>query len=277
MSLFNRHHKNKHTTTENPHYRIITVEEPLSLAAESYRRIKTALEFANVDKHPQVIQVCSSMQGEGKSITVLNIAATYAEDGKKVIVVDLDFRRPKLHRSFRQENKNGITDVLSGHIKLEDAIKHGDNGIDCLNRGTKAPYPTAILGSENMAKVFETLRSQYEYIIVDCPPILAVSDAAIISKLCDGCLFVISQRKTEKAAARESVKILRDNNVNILGCVFCGITAKGSSYYNSKYRYYYQNYYGKDTNPESIKATEPLKDEEEENSPSEPQEEKKEN
>ena len=262
----------------NPQYRIITVEQPLSLAAESYRRIKTSLEFANVDKHPQVIQVCSSMQGEGKSITVLNLAATYAEDGKKVIAVDLDFRRPKLHRAFRQENKNGITDVLAGNVSLEEAIIHGDNGIDCLNRGTKAPYPTVVLGSEQMGKLFEELRKQYEYIIVDCPPILAVSDAAIISKLCDGCLFVISQSKTEKNAARESIKILKENNITILGCVFCGITAKGSSYYNSKYKYYYQNYYGKDVNPDSVKPTEPMK--EEEDAPvveEEPQEEKKEN
>ena len=269
--------KNKHTTTDNPNYRIITVEQPLSLAAESYRRIKTALEFANVDKHPQVIQICSSMQGEGKSITVLNIAATYAEDGKKVIAVDLDFRRPKLHRSFHQENKNGVTDVLAGHVKLEDAIIHGDNGIDCLNRGEKAPYPTAVLGSEQMAKLFEELRKMYEYIIVDCPPILAVSDAAIISKLCDGCLFVVSQSKTERAAARESVKILRDNNVNILGCIFCGITSKGSNYYNSKYKYYYQNYYGKDVNPDAVKVTEPMKEEEEAPVEQPQEEEKKEN
>ena len=272
--MANKHRTNKHTTTENPNYRIITIEEPLSLAAESYRRIKTSLEFANVDTHPQVIQVCSSMQGEGKSVTVLNIAATYAEDGKKVLVVDLDFRRPKLHRSFRIENKNGITDVLTGNISLDEAIKHGQNGIDCLNRGTKTPYPTAVLGSENITKVFQDLRKKYEYIIVDCPPILAVSDAAIISKLCDGCLFVISQSKTEKVAARESIKILRDNNVNILGCVFCGITAKGSNYYSSKYKYYYQNYYGKDTNPETVKATEPMKEDEEIKETSEQQENK---
>ena len=253
------HAKSKHTTTENPHYRIITFEEPLSLAAESYRRIKTALEFSNVDKNPQVIQVCSSMQGEGKSVTALNIAATYAEDGKKVIIVDLDFRRPKLHRSFRLENKNGITDVLAGHISLEDAIKHGDHGLDCLNRGEKTPFPTAVLGSENIAKLFEELRKEYEYIIVDCPPILAVSDAAIISKLCDGCVFVVSQSRTEKNAAKESIKILRDNNVNILGCVFAGISSKGSSY-SSKYKYYYQNYYGKDVNPKAVSASEPMKE-----------------
>ena len=262
--MANKHRTNKHTTTENPNYRIITIEEPLSLAAESYRRIKTSLEFANVDTHPQVIQVCSSMQGEGKSVTVLNIAATYAEDGKKVLVVDLDFRRPKLHRSFRIENKNGITDVLTGIISLDEAIKHGQNGIDCLNRGTKTPYPTAVLGSENITKVFKELRKKYEYIIVDCPPILAVSDAAIISKLCDGCLFIISQSKTERAAARESVKILRDNNVQILGCVFVGITSKHGNYYSSKYKYYYQNYYGKDVNPDVVKPTEAPKEEVEE-------------
>ena len=114
-----------------------------------------------------------------------------------------------------------------------------------------------------MAKLFEELRKEYEYIIVDCPPILAVSDAAIVSKLCDGCLFVVSQSKTEKNAARESVKILRDNNVNILGCIFCGITSKGGNYYNSKYKYYYQNYYGKDVNPKAINASEAPKDSEE--------------
>ena len=237
----------------NPNYRVITVEEPLSLAAESYRRIKTSLEFSNLDKQPQVIQLCSSMQGEGKSITALNLAATYAEDGRKVIVVDLDFRRPKLHRSFKIENKNGITDVLKGDLKLEEAIKHGDNGIDYLNRGGSVPYPTAVLGSETLAKLFAELRKQYEYIIVDCPPILAVSDATIIGRLCDGCVFVISQSKTEKNAAKESVKILRDNNVNILGVVFGGITSKNSNYYNSKYKYYYQNYYGKGSNPNAAK------------------------
>ena len=239
--------KYKHFPNDNPQYRIITVEQPLSIAAESYRRIKTALEFANVDKRIQVIQVCSSMQGEGKTNTVLNLAATYAEDSKKVIVVDLDFRRPKLHRSFKREDKNGITDVLAGHLKFEESIIHGDNGIDCLCRGEKAPYPTAILGSDNMTSLFEELKKMYDYIIVDCPPILAVSDATIISRLCDGCLFVISQSKTEKAAAKEAVKILRDNGVNILGCVFANISKKGGNYYyNNKYKYYYQQYYGKD-------------------------------
>ena len=233
--------------TSNSTYRVITCEQPQSIAAESYRKIKVSLEFAEVDKHLQVIQVCSSVQGEGKSVTVLNLAATYVEDGKKVIIVDLDFRRPKLHRSFKLENKNGVTDVLAGNITLNDAIKHGSNGIDCLNRGTRAPYPTAILGSDNIKKIFAELRKEYDYIIVDCPPILAVSDALVASRLCDGCLFIISQQKAEKKAVKEAVSTLKNNGVNIFGCVFTGITRKGSSYYNSKYKYYYLNYYGKDS------------------------------
>ena len=265
-----RKYKIKHTTIDNPTYRIVTIEEPLSIAAESYRRIKTALEFANVDKRLQVIQVCSSMQGEGKSVTVLNIAATYAEDNKKVLVVDLDFRRPKLHRSFRKENKDGIADVLLGNIKLEDAIIHGDNGIDCLHRGSKVPYPTAVLGSEQIKGIFEELRKMYEYIIVDCPPILAVSDAAIVAKLCDGCLFVVSQSRTEKNAAKESVKILRDNGVNILGCIFDNISSKSVNSYHNKYKYYYQSYYGKDSNPQALEEAK------EETQPEEATEEKKE-
>ena len=243
---------NKYAVSDNPNYRIITVEQPLSLASESFRRVKSSLEFINVDKHPRVIQVCSSVQGEGKTTTVLNVAATYVEDGKKVLVVDLDFRRPKLHRAFQVENKNGITDVLAGNLELKEAIKHGDNGIDCLNRGSKVPFPTAMLGSDNLQKVFKELREQYDYILVDSPPLLAVSDATIISKVCDGCIFVISQSRTEKSAAKESVKVLKDNRIPILGCVFTGITERGSNYYSSKYKYYYQNYYGKDTSPQTI-------------------------
>ena len=256
IMLGNKKRKNIHTTISNPTYRIITAEEPLSIAAESYRRVKTSLDFLAIDKKLQVIQVCSSMQGEGKSVSVLNLAATYAEDKKKILVVDLDFRRPKLHRSFKVENKDGIVDVLAGHISLEDAMIHGDNGIDCLNRGCKTPYPTTILGSDSIKELFTKLRKMYDYIIVDCPPILAVSDAVVVSKLCDGCLFVVSQEKTERNAAKESVKTLKENGVNLIGCVFVNISEKRSNYYSSKYKYYYQNYYGKDTNPSAIKQEE---------------------
>ena len=215
----------KHSLS-NPKYRIITVEQPLSIASEAYRRIKVSLEFTNVDRHLQIIQICSSGQGEGKTLTALNLAATYAEDKKKTLVVDLDLRRPKIHRSFRIENKNGLTDYLAGKVSLDEAIKHSEAGIDFLNRGSKVPYPTAILGSVAMRELFDELRKMYDYIIVDAPPMLPVSDALIISKLTDCCLFVVSEEITEKSAAKEAVKTLKDNGVRVVGCVLVEVLFK---------------------------------------------------
>lgn len=226
----------------NYDYRIISLEQPLSIAAEAYKRVKVAIEFSRVDKPIKVIQICSAVQGEGKTTVALNLAATYLNDNKKVIVVDLDFRRPKIHRTIKVENKDGIVDVLAGNINLEKAIKKGKTGLSILNRGSETINPTALLNSDNIKELFSRLREMYDYVIVDCPPILAVSDAAIISKLCDGCVYVVSQNKSEKNAAKEAVSLLRRNNVDIIGCVFTGITRKNSKD-NRKYEYYYHDEY----------------------------------
>lgn len=238
--------KAKHTTITNPNYRIITQEKPTSIAAESYRRVKVSLEFAEVDHNIQVIQVLSAIQGEGKTTTLLNVAATYAEDNKKVLVVDLDFRRPKLHRSFHVENKDGVSDYLAGNIPLDKAIKKGNNGIDLLNRGSKAPYPTVLIGSNSMLELFTKLREMYDIILVDCPPILAVSDGILISKFVDGAIYVISQTKTEKNAAKEAIQVLKKNQVKVFGAIVTSISKKNGDYYSSKYKYYYQDYGNKE-------------------------------
>ena len=215
-------------------YPIITLEKPLSPAAEHYRRVKVNLDFLSVDQELRVMQVTSANTGDGKTTALLNVAATYAEDQKKVLVIDLDLRRPKLHRAFHVDNKNGLTDYLAGNISLEEAIKHTDKGIDLLNCGSKVPYPTTQLGSEALSQLIQELRNEYNVIFLDTPPVLSVSDCCIISKLSDGTLFVISQMVTQKNEAKEAVSILRQNNVNLLGVIFTEVNKS-----KSKYGYYY--------------------------------------
>lgn len=242
LKLFKRKHHHRHHMPEdnrNPHYEIITITDPTNIASESYRRAKVAINYNDVDKHIQTIQVCSATQGEGKTVTLLNIAAAYVEDKKKVIIVDLDFRRPRIHRAFRIENKNGITDYLLGNISYEDVIKHSEYGLDFINRGSEVPFPTSVLESRGMRELFEKLKAEYDVILVDCPPILAVSDAVVVSKMCDGCLFVVSQSKSEKGLSKEAVKALREGNVNVLGSILVNASTKA---YKSKYKYYYRYY-----------------------------------
>lgn len=241
MSLFKKNyhkHSGKSRTYRNPNYRIITFEDPLSPSSEAFRRIKIGLEFSRSGNVGQVVQMCSAVRGEGKTTTCLNIAATYVEDGKRAIIIDLDLRCPRIHRAFGVENKNGIVDYLVGKIDLENAVKHGKNGIDFINRGMSVAYPTAALGSPQLVSLIDELKERYDVVLIDCPPVLMVSDACIIAKLCDGAVFVISSRVTEKNAAKEAVNILKQNQVNIFGSVLTEVSAKNGSNY-----YYYSSYY----------------------------------
>lgn len=236
--------KDKKRVSQNPGYRIVSMENPLSPAAEAFRRLKVSLDFLGADEKLQVMQVCSAVQGEGKTTVLLNLGAIYAEDGKKVLFIDLDLRRPRLHRAFKIENKLGIADYLAGYAKAEEIVKHVSANIDLINCGIKAPYPTSVLGSQQLKNLVEDMRGSYDIILIDCPPVLTVTDACITSRLTDGTIFVVSASTTEKAAAKEAVSVFRQNNIRILGCVMtevsCGL--RGSFYYNNTLKYYNANY-----------------------------------
>ena len=177
--------------------------------------------------------------GEGKSTLLINLAYVLKERGKKVLTVDLDLRRPKIHRIFDVANEHGLTEYLAGKITREQLIRVDDvTGIHYVLSGEKTVAVTNILEATKLKDFFEEIRKEYDYILVDAPPVLAVSDALYISKLSDGILYVIAQDFAKKNDIKEAVQTLKRADANILGAVLTRVKLKSKSY---KYYYNYED------------------------------------
>lgn len=232
--------KRKKGFVEFDNYRyIVSKELPLSFAAESVHKTLINLEYANVDKTLKVIQISSTLMGEGKTSLLINLAYVLKERGKKVLIVDLDLRRPKIHRVFDVANEQGLTEYLAGKITLEQLIRVDDfTGIQYVLSGEKTVAVTNILEATKLKDFFEEIRKEYDYILIDAPPVLAVSDALYISKLSDGILYVVAQDFAKKNDIKEAVQTLKRADANILGAVLTRVKLKGKSY---KYYYSYED------------------------------------
>lgn len=223
-------------------YKIFTVENPESLVAESFRMLQVNVAFSGIDEKMQVIQISSALPGEAKTTVTVNLASAYAEKGKKVCLVDLDLRKPKVHRAFNMRNVGcGITSFIAGECELADIIKKSEIGIDVILRGAKSPFPNVILESKKLHQLIEELRSIYDVIIIDTPPVLLVTDAVLVSRIVDGTIFIVAYNQTKKDSAKEAINVLIKNKANIIGTVLTKVDAKHArSYfgYGQKYKYY---------------------------------------
>ncbi len=218
-------------------YRIITKEEPHSVVTEQYRKIRTAIEFSSIDEKIKVINIASTFPGEGKTVTCINLATVYAQTGKKVLLVDMDLRKPKIHRSYKLKNIGGI----SGYIEdrnIEKNIQKGDENLDVLVAGRKTPFPSELITSNAMKEMILDLRNIYDVVIIDCPPMTAVTDASIISNFSDGTVYVVGSRRTKRDIANKAIRDLKRNGANILGGVLTRVQKRDSSY-GIDYYYYY--------------------------------------
>lgn len=204
---------------------------------EQFEKLQVNIGLASVDEKYKVIQITSSIQDEGKTTVAVNLANAYAMKGAKVLVIDLDIRRPKIHRNFKQTNENGIVDYAAGRITKDQLIKHTSYGIDVIFTGNKTPYPVKILESALIKNLVEEMREYYDYIIVDTPPVGAVVDPIIVSKYTDTALFIIQANRTKKSMIKESIKQLELAGVNIAGIVLTNARLKSSEY---KYKYRYE-------------------------------------
>ena len=209
---------------------------------EAYKTLRTNVTFSLTVEGCKVIAVTSALASDGKSITALNLAISFAEAGERVLLIDCDLRRPNQARLLDMKPKPGMSNVL---VKLSDtrtAIQKSPHaGLDVLLSGDIPPNPSELLGSERMAKMLEELRQQYDYIFIDTPPVNVVADTSVLSKYIDGILFVVRQRESEKDSVLGAVAQLEFANAKILGFVLNGVSADGSGRYGyGKYKKYYK-------------------------------------
>lgn len=216
---------------------LITISNPRSPIAEAYRTLRTNLEFSNLDKSLRAILVTSASAEEGKSTTLANLAVTIAQSGKRVILVDADLRRPTLHQIFGLKNSAGLTDMVRDDAILANPpLQDGSvPNLRVLTSGQTPPNPAEILGSKRMSEVLAALLEQADILLLDAPPVLAVTDAAVLSSKVDGVLLVVSAGKTKREKARQAQMQLEKINARIIGAVLNNVQAeRGAQYYSSE-------------------------------------------
>lgn len=224
---------------------LVTLEERHSPMAEAYRHLRTSLLFSSAGKPPQTILVTSSQPSEGKTTTAINTAITLAQADAEVVIIDCDLRRPRLHNHFGLDNTQGLTNYLSGERKTENLIKTypGLPRLKVITSGPIPPNPAELLSSNEMKNLLQFLRGRYKHIVIDSPPAISFTDAAILSTLVDGVVLVAMSGKSSMHLMRRFKQRLANMGARIYGVVLNGIKS-GSveyEYYGSGYYDYYRN------------------------------------
>jgi capsular exopolysaccharide synthesis family protein len=231
----------------------ISFDNDNSAIAEAFRKLRTNLQFLAVDNPPRVIVITSSMQNEGKSTTAINIALALAEAEHNVVLVDGDMRRPMLDKYLDLVGPVGLSTVLSGNASLPEVLQKARfPGLTALTSGAVPPNPSELLGSLAAQKVLNELRAQFDYVIVDSSPLLAVTDAAILAANSDGVLIMARFGQTKREQLLNAVGSLENVGARLLGAVFTMVPLRGTSSYS-------YGYYGDDSARRSSRRESPAK------------------
>lgn len=221
---------------------LVTQNDPKNPAAEAYRVIRTGIQFAQAGKELQTIALTSCTPNEGKSKTIANLAVVLTQAGKSVLLIDCDMRNPTVHKNFNLSNKVGLSSCISMGTALSDAVqKTSIEGLYALTGGVIPPNPSELLGSEQMKNVLQRAKEQYDYVLIDTPPVMPVTDALIVGRFVDGMILVIASAEVKVEMARDVKHQLVNAGANILGVVLNKVRSEHHGY---GYGYYY--YYGND-------------------------------
>ena len=219
---------------------LVTQNDPKNPAAEAYRVIRTNIQFAQAGKELQTIVLTSCTPNEGKTTTIANLAVVLTQAGKSVLLMDCDMRNPTVHKSFNLSNKVGLSSCISMGTAVADAVQAtGIEGLDALTAGVIPPNPSELLGSERMKNILQRAKEEYDYVLIDTPPVLPVTDSLVLGSMVDGLILVIDSGEVKVEMAREVKNQLVHAGANILGVVLNKVRSEHHGY---GYGYYY--YYG---------------------------------
>lgn len=216
--------------------KIVVATNPKSINAEQYRTIRTNINFSMPDQELRTLLVTSASPTEGKSTTASNIATVFSQEGKKVLLVDADMRKPTSHFTFNVRNAFGLSSVLTRQCEVKDAVQHTEyENLAVLPSGPIPPNPAELLGSKNMQALVQQLLEEFDLLVFDTPPILSVADAQIVSNKVDATVLVINTGKSEKESAIKAKELLDAAKANTIGVILNNFDIEKDHYY---YHYY---------------------------------------
>jgi non-specific protein-tyrosine kinase len=228
----------------------ITLSEPRAPVAEAFRALRTNIQFASVDRSLHSLLVTSPSPADGKSTVVANLGVVMAQGGRSCVLVDSDLRRPRIHKLLRLSNRRGISELfVQSQIHLDGSLQKTEiPNLFVLTSGSLPPNPSELLGSEKMLEIIHQIEGQSDLLIVDSPPVLAVTDASVLAPRMDGVLLVVKPGVTKFMAVKQAVEQLRRVGANLIGIVLNEVEFKRSRYY---YKSYYYTYYDNNSYTES--------------------------
>jgi capsular exopolysaccharide synthesis family protein len=227
---------------------VILSDKSPFIFVEAYKFLRTNLQFSSISNQYKKIIVTSSVPGEGKSTVAINMAISLVDSGNKVLLIDCDLRKPMIQKYLHLNNLKGggLTNILSNTEKIEQCIYFLSNtGLNVITSGPIPPNPAEILGSKKMKDLIKDLESKFDFIVFDTPPVSVVTDAAVLSKFCDGVILVIKHKFTNRESAQLAKRTLENVGANIIGCVLnvfkAGQSSKSYAHHNyKKYDYSYK-------------------------------------
>jgi capsular exopolysaccharide synthesis family protein len=218
---------------------VFALDEPLSAAAEAFRSLVTNLNFATTEGAPKILHVTSASAGEAKSNTVLNVAAIFAEEEYKVLLIDADLRKPSVHKYLDIDNSEGLTNYLAGRSSESDVIQETSiPGLSVITAGASAPNPVRLLSGDRMLELLDYASDHFDYILIDSPPVMGLADALILSNRSVATLFAVASHESKKTQVSDALERLRQGYGNVIGFILTKAKSSSGSYYN------YEHYYG---------------------------------